>query len=150
MRRSCRPCQVVKSLWILVDEFQDTDRTQASILQRLAGSEWLAGRLFLVGDVKQSIYRFRGARPELFHDFENAFGPAGQRQLTESFRAVPGAHRFHERSFLGRVSRRRPSAARPPPPRLMTRSLPSLSCWLTIPKRRQHEWPRAERSRRPG
>jgi len=56
---------------ILVDEFQDTDPLQAEILWRLAGEgipslAWQErqirpGALFLVGDPKQAIYRFRGA-----------------------------------------------------------------------------------------
>ena len=56
---------------ILVDEFQDTDPVQAEIIWRLAGDgspqapwhEWVIrpGALFLVGDPKQAIYRFRGA-----------------------------------------------------------------------------------------
>lgn len=44
---------------LLVDEFQDTDPLQWNIISRLA--ENLAGKLFWVGDPKQSIYRFRGA-----------------------------------------------------------------------------------------
>src|SRR6185369_16918829 len=56
---------------IFVDEFQDTDPLQAEILLLLAASDpeasdWrtavpIAGRLFIVGDPKQSIYRFRRA-----------------------------------------------------------------------------------------
>lgn len=59
---------------ILVDEFQDTDPLQCEIFQRIAGSPpterpdapltdwgWREGGLFLVGDPKQAIYRFRGA-----------------------------------------------------------------------------------------
>jgi ATP-dependent exoDNAse (exonuclease V) beta subunit len=56
---------------ILIDEFQDTDPLQAEIMWRLAGDgdaalPWLdrairPGALFLVGDPKQAIYRFRGA-----------------------------------------------------------------------------------------
>ncbi len=45
--------------FVLVDEFQDTDSLQGEILRLLSGSEFLSGRLFVVGDVKQSIYRFR-------------------------------------------------------------------------------------------
>ncbi len=49
----------------LIDEFQDTDETQWSIFRRAfferSAGEWPAGNLFLVGDPKQSIYRFRGA-----------------------------------------------------------------------------------------
>lgn len=58
---------------ILVDEFQDTDGIQAAIIRRLVapvGSDQLSredqGRLFLVGDPKQSIYRFRGADVETY------------------------------------------------------------------------------------
>ncbi|MBB6454732.1 ATP-dependent helicase/nuclease subunit A [Salirhabdus euzebyi] len=50
---------------ILVDEYQDTNLVQETILQLItAGPD--AGHLFMVGDVKQSIYRFRHAEPSLF------------------------------------------------------------------------------------
>ncbi len=60
---------------ILVDEFQDTNRNQWEILQPFA-TEFLAGEsarnggrtLFLVGDLKQSIYAFRGAEPAIFEE----------------------------------------------------------------------------------
>jgi ATP-dependent helicase/nuclease subunit A len=56
---------------LLVDEFQDTNPTQwrliLPLLQELAAGEDERGRsVFLVGDTKQSIYRFRRAEPELF------------------------------------------------------------------------------------
>jgi ATP-dependent exoDNAse (exonuclease V) beta subunit len=61
---------------ILVDEFQDTDPLQAEILWRLCGegegsSPWherviRPGALFVVGDPKQAIYRFRGADVETY------------------------------------------------------------------------------------
>jgi ATP-dependent helicase/nuclease subunit A len=50
--------------YILVDEFQDTDPVQGEIIQRLAEDRTgrlVPGRIFLVGDPKQSIYSFRGA-----------------------------------------------------------------------------------------
>jgi len=77
---------------ILVDEFQDTDPIQGEILDRMAGSGELAadGRLFLVGDFKQSIYRFRGADPALFARFRDGVSEAGRRNLTENFRSLPG------------------------------------------------------------
>lgn len=49
-------------LTIIVDEYQDSNRVQETILNRIARP----GGLFFVGDVKQSIYRFRMAEPSLF------------------------------------------------------------------------------------
>jgi ATP-dependent helicase/nuclease subunit A len=74
---------------LLVDEFQDTDPIQSEILERLAAPDPLLGRLFLVGDFKQSIYRFRGAQPEIFQHFRERFPAAGRHALTENFRSVP-------------------------------------------------------------
>lgn len=53
---------------VLVDEFQDTDRLQFDMIEALVASDRAgkAGSLFAVGDIKQSIYRFRHAEPELF------------------------------------------------------------------------------------
>lgn len=48
---------------VLVDEFQDTNEAQEIIFRAVSSDET---NLFMVGDVKQSIYRFRQARPELF------------------------------------------------------------------------------------
>ena len=44
---------------LLVDEFQDTDPVQIEIVEALCGNELTRGKLFFVGDSKQSIYRFR-------------------------------------------------------------------------------------------
>ena len=76
--------------FLLVDEFQDTDPMQGEILRRLAGDGLRSGRLFLVGDPKQSIYRFRGAQPQIFQDFRDEFPDEGRKALTENFRSVPG------------------------------------------------------------
>ena len=52
---------------VLVDEFQDTNERQRQIVEALAGTlDGKAGRLFVVGDAKQSIYRFRGADVTVF------------------------------------------------------------------------------------
>ena len=74
---------------LLVDEFQDTDVDQNEILAALATPELGKGRLFLVGDPKQSIYRFRGARPELFESIRASLPEAGRLALTMNFRAAP-------------------------------------------------------------
>ncbi len=51
---------------ILVDEFQDTDQLQFNMIDALQDEEDSDISLFLVGDVKQSIYKFRHAEPKLF------------------------------------------------------------------------------------
>ena len=77
---------------ILVDEFQDTDPIQGEILTRVADAG--AVRMFFVGDFKQSIYRFRGANPELFRRFRDEVPEVGRRHLTANFRSVPGVLDF--------------------------------------------------------
>lgn len=51
---------------VLVDEYQDTNMVQEAILQLVKKGSERTGNLFMVGDVKQSIYRFRLAEPMLF------------------------------------------------------------------------------------
>lgn len=53
--------------YIFIDEFQDTNETQDYIFKRISKN---ASR-FLVGDIKQSIYRFRGADPSVFNGYRN-------------------------------------------------------------------------------
>ncbi len=84
---------------ILVDEFQDTDPVQAEILELLAGETAGTGRLFLVGDVKQSIYGFRGAEPALLGRFRDRFPSAGRLQLTRNFRSTPAVIEFANALF---------------------------------------------------
>ncbi|HVH56476.1 MAG TPA: UvrD-helicase domain-containing protein [Vicinamibacterales bacterium] len=87
---------------IFVDEFQDTDPLQAEILLLLAAddpssTDWRTsiptpGRLFIVGDPKQSIYRFRRADVGVYRDVCARLAQCGAKvvQLTTSFRSVPG------------------------------------------------------------
>lgn len=72
-------------LTIIVDEYQDSNRVQETILNRIARQ----GGLFFVGDVKQSIYRFRMAEPRLFLEKCRDFhGEAGTRiDLGHNFRS---------------------------------------------------------------
>src|SRR5699024_9265664 len=58
---------------ILVDEYQDTNRVQEKILSCIKRGEEHDGNLFMVGDVKQSIYKFRQADPSLFIEKYNRF-----------------------------------------------------------------------------
>lgn len=80
--------------FVLVDEFQDTDPIQAEILKRLCGERFTSGGLFVVGDFKQSIYRFRGAEPKLFQNFRDDFPEAGRHALTENFRSSTSVVNF--------------------------------------------------------
>ncbi|EAW0605075.1 helicase-exonuclease AddAB subunit AddA, partial [Listeria monocytogenes] len=51
---------------VLIDEYQDTNMVQETILRLVTNPSEAQGNLFMVGDVKQSIYRFRLAEPTLF------------------------------------------------------------------------------------
>ncbi len=85
---------------LFVDEFQDTDPLQAEILLLLASedsreTDWLAvtpkpGKLFVVGDPKQSIYKFRRADVVLYESVKQRLVErgAGLVRLTRSFRSV--------------------------------------------------------------
>jgi len=96
---------------VFVDEFQDTDPLQAEILLLLAAddpheSDWrrarpAPGKLFLVGDPKQSIYRFRRADVGVYLAVQARLIAAGavNLQLTTSFRAVPAIQRFVNAAF---------------------------------------------------
>jgi ATP-dependent helicase/nuclease subunit A len=63
---------------VLVDEYQDTNMVQEAILNLVTKDEEKTGNLFMVGDVKQSIYRFRLAEPNLFLGKYNRFTPFGE------------------------------------------------------------------------
>src|SRR6185295_8800904 len=86
---------------IFVDEFQDTDPLQAELLLLLTADDpherdWtrvrpVAGKLFIVGDPKQSIYRFRRADVRVYHDVCQQLRRHDARHLTltTSFRGTP-------------------------------------------------------------
>ncbi|MFC7371726.1 helicase-exonuclease AddAB subunit AddA [Fictibacillus iocasae] len=75
---------------VLVDEYQDTNFVQESII-RLVCKDGEEGNLFMVGDVKQSIYRFRLAEPMLFlskyRSFTSAGGSGLKIDLSQNFRS---------------------------------------------------------------
>lgn len=60
------PAYAQKFKYILIDEFQDTDELQNDMIKSLWTGE---NKLFLVGDLKQSIYRFRHANPLIFQKY---------------------------------------------------------------------------------
>ena len=96
---------------IFVDEFQDTDPLQAEILILLAAddpaeNDWLRvtpapGKLFVVGDPKQSIYKFRRADVVLYETVCLALESRGVARihLTRSFRAVPPVQQLVNAAF---------------------------------------------------
>ena len=99
---------------ILVDEFQDTDPVQAEIIWRLAGegdpeSPWheraiRPGALFLVGDPKQAIYRFRGADVQIYLVAKQALlerDPASILKISSNFRTREPILKYVNEHFQG-------------------------------------------------
>jgi ATP-dependent helicase/nuclease subunit A len=99
---------------LLVDEFQDTDPLQAEMLLLLAADDphesdpdrvnVAAGKLFLVGDPKQSIYRFRRAEVSLYETIKERLlaqktSPASLVHLRTSFRSAPSIQQFVNSAF---------------------------------------------------
>ncbi len=73
-----------KFSYILIDEFQDINYVQYQIVRLLAAP---LNNLFIVGDDDQSIYRFRGARPEIMLGFEKDYPKARKILLDINFRS---------------------------------------------------------------
>ena len=72
--------------YILVDEYQDTNRIQFRILTNLVSE---TKNLFVVGDEDQSIYGWRGASIENFFDFEKIFPKSKIFKLEQNYRSTP-------------------------------------------------------------
>jgi ATP-dependent helicase/nuclease subunit A len=86
--------------FLIIDEFQDTDPLQVEIARLLAGDR--PGALVVVGDSKQSIYRFRRAEVRLFRELAAQAEAAPGRavlQLRQNFRSQPAILRFVNRVF---------------------------------------------------
>ncbi|MGD8811623.1 MAG: UvrD-helicase domain-containing protein, partial [Thioalkalispiraceae bacterium] len=94
---------------LLIDEFQDTNPTQWHLILPLlnelaAGQDERARSAFLVGDAKQSIYRFRRANPELFSQASQWLDDklqAGRFPLNKSRRSSPAIMDFVNHVFAG-------------------------------------------------
>lgn len=88
-----------KIQYILIDEFQDINQVQYDVIRMLALPE---NNLFIVGDDDQSIYRFRGARPEIMLGFSKDYPNAKSIILDVNYRStkavVSAARRVIERN----------------------------------------------------
>jgi len=84
-----------KLRFVFVDEYQDINAAQDKIIQTLSGEGDQANR-FLVGDVKQSIYRFRLANPRIFQNYVQTWNkpPGTAIPLVENFRSREGLLEF--------------------------------------------------------
>jgi len=71
--------------YIMIDEFQDINSVQFEMVKLLAAP---LNNLFIVGDDDQSIYRFRGARPEFLLNFPNDYPSAKQVTLDTNYRST--------------------------------------------------------------
>jgi len=73
-----------KFQYILIDEFQDINKVQYDIVRMLAAPQ---NNLFIVGDDDQSIYRFRGAKPEIMLRFHDDYPGSKQLLLDKNYRS---------------------------------------------------------------
>ncbi len=85
---------------LLVDEFQDTDPLQAELVRALCDGKIQDGKLFFVGDFKQSIYRFRGADPHVFRSLSDELPAKGRLPLSLNFRSQKGVLDFVNALFV--------------------------------------------------
>ncbi|HSJ23533.1 MAG TPA: UvrD-helicase domain-containing protein [Longimicrobiales bacterium] len=138
--------------YLLVDEFQDTDPVQAEVLFLLASDEepdlfveggaapppfasWRhltprPGALFVVGDPKQSIYRFRRADMTLYQQVRGRFDVV---ELTSNFRSRPAIERFVNETFSQRFPERsEPEQAGFAPMRVQHVHEPGVVAWYEL------------------
>ena len=95
---------------VLIDEYQDSNLVQEYLLRAVSGEEDGRHDRFMVGDVKQSIYHFRLARPELFLEKYGTYqktGPLRRIDLSKNFRSrgtvIETVNRIFERTMSEEV-----------------------------------------------
>ena len=158
-----------KYRWLFVDEFQDTDPVQAEIILLLAGAgsreaeavgrqsgvgapsvaDWRTiplrpGALFVVGDPKQSIYRFRRADIDIYNEVRARLEQSADGEvvaLTSNFRSVPAlcgwANTVFETQFPGVATTQSPAfapldAAHDPPRKGLSSGVVTLTTPETV------------------
>ncbi len=144
---------------ILVDEAQDTSPEQWEILQAISG-DFFAGAgvprpartFFAVGDEKQSIYSFQGARPDMFDRMRRHFGAAakGASQTFEdvglllSFRSARAVLQAVDRVFAHPPNARGLTSEAVPPPHEALRQFPgTVEVWpvvTAVPHEEPRDW----------
>jgi ATP-dependent helicase/nuclease subunit A len=130
---------------VFVDEFQDTDPLQAELLLLLSADDgaerdWrrvrpVPGKLFVVGDPKQSIYRFRRADVALYETVKRQLVGAGAAlvELSVSFRAVPEIQEAVNAAFAPRMQGASPSEPRYVPLKPHRRGITSQPAVVALP-----------------
>ncbi len=95
---------------LLVDEYQDTNKSQYELVRQLSS---VHGNVMVVGDLDQSIYRFRGAEPKNLARMESDYGDALQTFfLEENFRSTPQIAEVAN-VLIGRNTERKPKLIKP-------------------------------------
>jgi ATP-dependent helicase/nuclease subunit A len=130
---------------LLVDEFQDTDKLQVDLIRALCGKALEAGKLFFVGDFKQSIYRFRRAEPENFLHLQSSVPESGRLPLTENFRSQPATLHFVNALFCDSFADYEP--LRPHRPQTTTEPCVEF-LWAVTPDKKSNRKGSTEQARR--
>lgn len=144
---------------IFVDEFQDTDPVQAELLLLLAAddtseTDWtkvrpVPGKLFIVGDPKQSIYRFRRADVSLYRAIVDRLVARGARvlHLSVSFRSAPAIQEAVNAAFVRCMDGSTPSQAAYVPLQRYRAPLPGQPAIVALPTHQPYsEWGRVTRA----
>lgn len=130
---------------LFIDEFQDTDSVQAEVLLLLAAddsaeADWrrtrpVPGKLFLVGDPKQSIYRFRRADVAAYREVRDLLVARGATLLTleTNFRTVPAIQRVVNAAFAGPMAEGAPHQCGYVPLRPDRPALPGQPAVVALP-----------------
>jgi DNA helicase II / ATP-dependent DNA helicase PcrA len=98
---------------ILVDEYQDLNRCEIAVLQRLAGDE---RSLFTAGDDDQSIYGFRKAFPQGLREFGTTYPGAAEEELAECHRCDRKTGRIYSDPIVGALAEKGLDAELPSDP----------------------------------